>query len=121
MNYKNDDNNYDAFVTKTIVALIFVSRDWGFGRQIRRLKTLDFRGGGGGGGGPEIKDCNNYEWVPDIWQFCERCVFWLAARNEIDDKSFRDFNIGFSRNLCRDNRIENPPGDPQERHYQDQK
>lgn len=118
MNYKNDDNNYDAFVTKTIVALIFVSRDWGNSK----IENARFqRWGGGGGGGTEIKDCNNYEWVPDIWQFCERCVFWLAARNEIDDKSFRDFNVGFSRNLCRDNRIEKPPGDPQERHYQDQK
>ena len=36
---------------------------------------------------------------------------------EIDDKSFRGFNIGLSRNLCWDNRIEKPPGDPHERHY----
>ena len=91
--------------------MIYVSRDWGFGRQIRRLKTLDFRGGAGGGEGPRLRIAI----IPDIWQFCERCVFWLAARNEIDDKSFRDFNIGLSRNLYRDNRIEKPSGDPHER------
>ena len=78
MNYKNDDNNYDAFVTKTIVALIFVSRDWGFGRQIRRLKTLDFRGGAGGGGeGPRLRIAIIMNGYPIFGNFVRDAFFGL--------------------------------------------
>ena len=77
MNYKNDDNNYDAFVTKTIGPMIYVSRDWGFGRQIRRLKNARFQGGGGGGEGPRLRIAIIMNGYPIFGNFVRDVFFGL--------------------------------------------